>query len=122
MIAALTLMCVLQSHACATDDARAIAAAIDVATDDDGLRAHLVTYAWHESSFQVHPRAQSWDALAGRARGPWQLWAGGDASLEAQARQWLFLAQRGGLAALDSSPRRAVRRAREAQWLLTAAR
>jgi len=118
VIPALVLLCAIHSRACQTDDARAIARAIDAATEDDGLRAHLATYAWHESRFQRHPRAESWDAIAGRARGPWQLWQGGDTDLLTQARAWLYLVQRGGLAALDSSPRRAARRAREAQRLL----
>lgn len=118
MIAALTLLCAIHATACKTDDARAIATAIEQATDDDGLRAHLAIYAWHESGFQVHPRAQSWDALAGRAQGPWQLWSGGSDGLRAQAQRWLWLVQRGGLAMLDSSPRRAVHRAQEAQRLL----
>jgi len=122
MIAAITLMCALHSSACKTDDARAIASAIEQATDDDGLRAHLAVYAWHESGFRIHPRPVAWDALAGKAQGPWQLWTGNTASVGDQARHWLWLVQRGGLAALDSSPRRARHRAQEAQRLLDRAR
>ena len=117
-LSALLLMCSLSAHSCKSDEARQIASAIDSATDDDRLRSVLVTYAWLESRWQLTPRPESWDAKAGIARGPWQLWHGGDADLAAQARTWLALVQRGGLAALDSSPVRASRRAAFAQRLL----
>lgn len=124
MIHAAALACALLSRPGPCElpgDADVIMPAIDAATDDDRLRAVLVTYAWHESRWRVHPRAESWDAIEGRARGPWQLWSGGDAPLEAQARTWLDCVQRAGLASVDSSPRRAARRADEARRLLVRA-
>lgn len=122
MLTALALACALSSAACQTRDAKDIAAAIDRQTQDEGLRAVLVVYAWHESHLQRHPRPESWDARAGRARGPWQLWYGGDASLDDQARIWLANVQASSLAGVDSSPSRAWRRAREAQALVESAR
>lgn len=122
MIPALILACALHEPACHSDDARAIASAIDHATDDDRLRAVLVVYAWSESSWMRNPHPWSWDARAGIAHGPWQLWgASGLATLDEQARTWLRLVQRGGLAALDSSPSRATHRAQRAERLLRAA-
>lgn len=122
MIPALVMMCAVQSYACRSADARAIAAAVDVATDDDGLRAHLVVSAWEESGFRLRPRPQSWDAHAGLAKGPWQLWRGGDADVLTQARSWLWMAQRGGLAGMcgngAAAARMAARRGREAMKLL----
>jgi hypothetical protein len=122
MIAAAVLMCTIQYglplKPCLTQEGREIAIAIDAATNDDGLKAHLVVYAWHESRFQFHPRAKTWDALAGIAKGPWQLWVGGDGPAWLQARRWLWCVQRAGLPSVDSSPSRAYRRALEAQRLL----
>lgn len=122
MIPALVLMCAVHSYACRSGDARAIAAAVDAATDDDELRAQLVVAAWEESSFRLHPRPQSWDAHVGLARGTWQLWHGGDGAPIDQARAWLWLAQRGGLAGMcgtgPAAARMAYRRAREAERLL----
>jgi hypothetical protein len=119
VIAALVLMCALSPRACHSDDAGAIARAVDAATDDDRLRAVLVVYAYAESRWRLHPRAESWDARAGLARGPWQLWgAVGGMPLEVQARAWLANVEGGGLAGVDSSPRRAARRAAYAAALL----
>ena len=120
MLTALILMCRLSATECGSDDARRIADAIDAATDHDGLRSHLVEYSYKESHWQLHPRAESWDARSGKARGPWQLWVGGDADLTAQAVAWLHNVQSAGLASVDSSPSRAARRAQAAQRLLTA--
>lgn len=119
-------MCAVHGGACQTSDARAIATAVDAATDSDELRAELVVAAWEESGFRLHPRPQSWDAHAGIARGPWQLWRGGDGPLATQARAWLWLAQRGGLAGMcgygPAAARIAFARAREAERLLALVR
>lgn len=117
-------MCAVHSYACRSADAHRIATAIDAATDSNELRAVMVVYAFHESSFRVHPKADPhvWDSSIGLARGPWQEhWATSDTPLETQARSWLWCVQRAGLAALDSSPSRAYRRAAEAERLLSAA-
>jgi hypothetical protein len=120
MIPSLALACHLSAAECHSTDARRITDAIDAATQDDGLRAHLVVYSYHESHWRLHPEPASWDALAGVAHGFLQLWgAAGRETPEKQARSWLWLVQRGGLAALDSSPTRAARRASEAARLLT---
>lgn len=81
----------------------------------------MVVYAWHESRLQLHPRAESWDARAGRAIGPWQLWQGGTLPLEQQAVTWLQLVERQGIVGVDSSERRAFRRLRFAERLLSLA-
>jgi hypothetical protein len=122
MIAALALMCQLSAAECASSDARAIARAVDAATDDDRLRAVLVVYAHRESHWTVRPRPWSWDARAGVARGPWQLWGpAGSLGLTGQASAWLSSVQSAGLAGVDSSPRRAARRARIAAGLVSTA-
>lgn len=118
MIPAIVLACALSATECHSLDAQRIASAIDDATGDDRLRAVLVVYAYHESRWQVRPAPSSWDARAGVARGPWQLWTGGTLTLRDQARVWLSDVQSAGLAGVDSSPARASRRAREAQALL----
>ena len=118
MIAALALACTLSATECRSDDARAIASAIDAATDDDGLRAVLVTYAWYESRWRLEPRPESPDARAGKARGPWQEWLADGLTLDQQAARWLYCVQRAGLASVDSSPRRASHRAQVAATLL----
>lgn len=118
MIAALTLMCALSASECASSDARQIADAIDDATQDDGLRAVLTVYSHAESHWAINPKPCSWDSLAGVARGPWQLWYGGDAPLGDQARTWLHIVQQAGLASVDSSPARARKRAARAARLL----
>ena len=123
MLAAALLMCALSARECRSDDARAIATAIDSATDSDELRAALVTYAWYESRWQLHPRAESWDALAGLATGPWQLWgSAGHLDLDGQARAWLRNVEHAGLASVDSSPARASHRAAVAEKLVSKAR
>ena len=122
MLTALALACALSSTECRSLDAARITDAIDAVTDDDGLRAILVVYSYHESHWQTRPRAWSWDARAGKARGPWQLWTGGDEPVESQARTWLGNVQASSLASVDSSPSRAWRRAREAQALVESAR
>ena len=121
MLPALILACALAPQECHSDDARAIAAAIDAATDDDRLRAVLVVYAVAESHLRLDPAPMSWDARAGLARGPWQMWSSHDLPLAVQARTWLRWVQAGGLAALDSSPRRAARRAARAAQLIASA-
>jgi hypothetical protein len=118
MLTAIVLMCRLSATECDSSDAHRIAAAIDTATEHEGLRSHLVEYSYKESHWQLHPRAESWDARAGKARGPWQLWFGGDADLTTQAVTWLRNVQQAGLASVDSSPSRAARRAQAAQRLL----
>ena len=118
MISAITLACAISSACCHSSDAVAITNAIDQATDDDRLRAVMVVYAWAESRLQVHPRAESWDARAGRAIGPWQLWQGGTLPLNQQAVTWLQLVERGGLVGVDSSQPRALHRLRYAEDLL----
>ena len=120
-VAALALMCALSAPECRSDDARRIATAIDAATDDDRLRAVEVVYSYDESRWSLHPACWSWDCRRGLARGPFQLWHGGDRPLEEQARGWLRLVQAAGLAGVDSSPTRATRRARRAERLLAAA-
>lgn len=126
MIPALTLMCALHGGACLTTAAHRIAWAIDTATDSDELRAQLVVAAWHESGFREHPEPQSWDAHAGIAKGPWQLWIGGDGPLISQARGWLWMAQRGGYAGLcghgQAAARMAYSRAQQAERLLATVR
>lgn len=122
MTPALVMMCIVQGLACQSADAHRIAAAIDVATDDDRLRAQLTVAAWEESRFREHPVPDAWDSRAGIAKGPWQLWHGGEADLVTQARSWLWLAQRGGLAGMcgfgPKAARMAYRRATEAAKLL----
>jgi hypothetical protein len=119
LLTASALMCRMSPTECRSDDARTIAHAIDATTDDPGLRAHLVVYSYHESHWRLHPEPASWDALAGVAHGFLQLWGrAGLKTPEDQCRVWLWLVQRGGLAALDSSPRRAARRAARAARLL----
>lgn len=122
LVPAVVMMCAVHSFACRSPEAHRIAAAIDVAAPDNGLRAHLVVSAWEESGFRLHPVASSWDAHAGLAKGPWQLWKGGDQDLLSQARSWLWSAQRGGLAGMcghgPRAARMAARRGREAVRLL----
>lgn len=122
MISAIVMACAVHSYACRSSDAHQIATAIDTATDSDELRAQLIVAAWEESGFRLHPPASSWDAHAGLARGPFQLWHGGDRSLVEQARSWLWLAQRGGLPGMcgngPAAARLAWRRAHEAERLL----
>ena len=123
MIAALTMMCAVQGAACQYPDARAIAGAIDAATEDDGLRAQLVVSAWHESRFRVRPKPDAWDSRIGLAIGPWQEWsATTDTPLRVQASRWLWMVARGGYPALcgygHAAARIAYARAREAAALL----
>lgn len=123
MIAALTLMCAVHGGACQSSDAHRIASAIDQATDSDELRAQLVVAAWHESSFRVYPRPQSWDSRIGLAVGPWQEWGATlDMPLVTQARRWLWMVARGGYPSLcgygRAAARMAHRRAHEAEKLL----
>lgn len=119
MIAAFTLMCLLAPAECRSSDAAQIARAIDAATEDGGLRAHLVVYSHRESHWTISPRPWSWDARAGIARGPWQLWgSAGRLGLEDQARSWLKNVQQAGLPGVDSSRRRAWQRARIAERLV----
>jgi hypothetical protein len=109
VIAAAALMCAIQYglplRPCLTQGARQIAIAIDAATDDDGLKAHLVVYAWHESHFRLQP-------LKPGGRGPWRT---GDEPLWLQARRWLWRVERSGPTAVYNAP---YRRAVEAQRLL----
>jgi hypothetical protein len=123
MIPAAVLMCALSAAECQSDDARAISAGIDSATQDDGLRAHLVVYSHEESHWQLAPACWSWDCRKHLARGPWQLWGpAGRADLSTQARSWLHNVQASSLASVDSSPSRARRRAAMAERLVSEAR
>lgn len=119
MIPALVLMCRLSATECHSPDAQRIATVIDATTDHDGLRAHMVLYSHAESHWTINPRPWSWDARAGIAHGPWQLWGRPELTLEEQARAWLHNVEAAGLASVDSSPRRAARRAVRAARLLT---
>jgi hypothetical protein len=119
MLTAALLMCAMHAAECRTLDAQHIASAIDDATDAPELRAVLVVYSYHESHWTVRPRAESWDARTGIARGPLQLWGeAGMLPLRDQCRAWLHNVQASSLAAVDSSPSRAYRRAAEARALL----
>lgn len=123
MLSALTLACVLYSGQCKADDVRRVADAIDASTDDERLRAIMVIDAGFESGLRVHPRPVSWDARIGLAVGPWQMWSvTQDTPLITQARRWLWMLQRGGLASLCASRARAYRIAAAAQRLLERAR
>ena len=83
--------------------------------------ALLAVYARLESGGQVHPQPWSWDARAGVSCGPWQMPCGVRLGLVGQAALWLRWVAGGGLAGVDSSPRRARVRAREARgWVMRA--
>jgi hypothetical protein len=84
--------------------------------------ALLAVYAWHESQGREAPPAQSWDARALVSCGAWQLRCAIHRDALADARTWLALVRSAGLAAVDSSPRRALRRAREAEAIVEAQR
>ena len=119
MISALLIMCAIHHGACQTTSAHRIADAIDAVTDSEELRAVLSVYAFAESGFQEHPAPVSWDARVGLAVGPWSMWnVTSDTPLTVQAHRWLWACERGGLAALDSSPKRAYHRAHYAQIVL----
>jgi hypothetical protein len=124
VIASLALMCALSHRGCMTSDAQQIAAAIDGATDDAGLRSHMVTYAWGESKFTIDPTPYSHDAKAHQSCGPWQEPCAfvETHSLAEQATYWLHNVQAAGLASVDSSPTRARHRAEWAARLLRVAR
>ena len=119
MLTALALACALAPAECHATYAAPVFAAIDAATDHEGLRAHLVEYGYRESHWMPHPRAESWDARAGVAHGFLQLWGpAGSLPLVDQCRAWLLNVQASSLASVDSSPTRAARRAAEAARLL----
>ena len=86
--------------------------------------ALLTTYAWLESGAQVSPRPWSWDAKAGVSCGPWQESCAvvGRLTLGGQARYWLNELRVAGLASVDSSKGRAVRRRARALAALEEAR
>ena len=86
------------------------------ATAEDA--ALLVVYGVHESGLSEHPRPWSWDARAGVSCGPWQLRCTISSTPEADARTWIANVHRVGLAAVDSSTRRAAARWDEALALL----
>lgn len=111
-----------------------IADAIEVAVQTDAELAPvtsshgedavlLAVYAWHESRFSEHPRPRSWDATAHVSCGTWQMRCAfvEQASLATQAAEWIHEARAGGLASLDSSPRRAAVRELQARALLVTA-
>ncbi len=79
-----------------------------------GELALLTLYAWKESMAQANPIPWSWDAHAHVSCSVWQEPCAFTAthSLADQARYWLRELRTAGLASLDSSPKRAVRRAR----------
>jgi hypothetical protein len=93
---------------------RAIADASATAED----AALMVTYAVHESGLSEHPRPWSWDARAGVSCGFLQLRCTISSTPEADARTWIANVHRVGLAAVDSSQRRAAKRWDEALALL----
>lgn len=120
MISAIAMMCALAAQECHTSDASRIARAIDVAVEDDRLRALLVVYAHHESGWQLNPPAHSWDAKAGRSCGTWQQRCDRikGHGLVWRARAWLQDVQASSLGGVDSSPSRAMRRVAEAEKVL----
>lgn len=123
MISALVMMCAIQGAQCQYPDAHRIAAAIDLATDSDELRAQLVVSSWHESGWRIDPKPIAWDSRIGLAVGPWQEWqATKDTPLTIQASRWLWMVQRGGYPNLcgygAQAQRHAYRNATEAQKLL----
>src|SRR5208337_2475514 len=82
---------------------------------DERVAALMGVYAWRESSLQPNVVGDG-----GRSCGIWQMACARIAglSLEQQAALWLRDVQASSLAAVDSSPRRAARRARLAESLL----
>lgn len=97
---------------------REVVAAIAAAADTSDEAAILAVYAWHESGGRTSPPPESWDAIALVSCGAWQLRCALHGSAEHDARTWLGLVRTSGLAGVDSSPRRAAKRAREAQAAL----
>jgi hypothetical protein len=83
-------------------------------------------YVDHESNYQLTPAPWSWDAKAGKASGPFQLW-GAPQGIQAQANEWVrrraaSLAQWGDLRGLAGNTEAGVRvaraRAEEARGLV----
>jgi hypothetical protein len=96
--------------------------AISLAAETTEDAALLAVYAWHESQGRVAPPAASWDARALVSCGAWQLRCSLHGTALDDARTWLALVRRAGLAAVDSSHRRALSRRREADALVGVAR
>jgi hypothetical protein len=100
-----------------TREVRQIASALDRACHGDVQCLYDgAEYAERESSWLANPRPQSWDARAGLARGPWQLW-NAPVRLEDQAVRWCSLraaslAQFGDLRGLPGATPAGVRIAR----------
>lgn len=110
----------------ATQEVRVIASALERACQGDtSCVLDGAVYAERESAWQLTPRPWSWDAKAGLARGPWQLW-NAPASLPDQARAWVHLRELSltrygdmrGLAGANAAGVRIARaRADEAEFL-----
>lgn len=97
-----------------------VVAAIAAAAETPQDAALLTVYGWHESGGRQDPRPVSWDARARVSCGFLQLRCALHRDALADARTWLSLVRAGGLAGVDSSPRRARRRAAEAEGLVRA--
>ena len=90
--------------------------------DVDMCAALVATYVAHESGFQDAPSPVSWDARARVSCGVLQLPCSVSTGPRHDVRWWLWALRRGGLASLDSSPRRAAARLVEARAALDIAR
>jgi hypothetical protein len=107
----------------------AVVDAIVAAAEDDTLElesrelALVTTYAWLESRAQTVPHPESHDALDGTSCGMLQEPCALVARLKPaeQVKLWIRWEREGGLAALDSSARRAARREGLADRALAAA-
>jgi hypothetical protein len=58
--------------------------------DPEACTTDEVIWGVHESSLQLRPKAESWDAKKDFARGPWQEWDC-PVRLDAQAAKWVGL-------------------------------
>lgn len=114
-----------------TAEQAVVADTIASVVEEDGDAAPLTTshaedaaligvYARLESGASEHPTPASWDSRAGVSCGALQMpcWFVRKHPLEEQVRTWIRWAREGGLAALDSSPRRAAERERVAREVL----